>query len=121
MIYILHGTGRAVFEGTTRAVFAEYFYYEKEGAFANIILQNGLACAVGYFLAGHLTCDAPHKYCVEYPGDHSLHQVWPLEILIIVAGLSSIWGFQRASVLFQEEQKARGSSERIDNVDLDPA
>ena len=121
MIYILHGTGRAVFEGTTRAVFAEYFYYEKEGAFANIILQNGLACAVGYFLAGHLTCDVPNKYCVEYPGDHSLHQVWPLEILIIVAGLSSIWGFQRASVLFQEEQKARGSSERIDNVDLDPA
>jgi MFS family permease len=121
MIYVLHGTGRAVFEGTLKAVFAEYFYYEKEGAFANIILQNGLSCAVGYFLAGHLTCDAPNRYCIEFHGDHSIHQVWPLEILIIVAGLSSIWGFQRASVLFKEEEKARCSSESNENADLDPA
>jgi MFS family permease len=121
MIYVLHGTGRAVFEGTFKAVFAEYFYYEKEGAFANIILQNGLSCAIGYFLAGHLTCNVPSRYCIELHGDHSLHQVWPLEILIIVAGLSSIWGFQRVSVIFEEEQKDRGSSESNENVDLDPA
>jgi hypothetical protein len=80
-----------------------------------------MSCAVGYFLAGYLTCDVPSRYCIEFHGDHSLHQVWPLEILITVAGLSSIWGFQRASVLFQEEQKARGSSERNENLDLDPA
>lgn len=66
-----------------------------------------------------MTCNVPNNYCIELHGDHSLHLVWPLEILIIVAGLSSIWGFQRASVLFQEEQKTRlGSSESNDNADL---
>ena len=39
---------RATFEGTLKATFADYFSYEKEGAFANIILQNGLSGAVGY-------------------------------------------------------------------------
>jgi MFS family permease len=48
LIFTLHGTGRATFEGTLKATFADYFPYEKEGAFANIILQNGLSGAVGY-------------------------------------------------------------------------
>jgi MFS family permease len=48
VIYSLHGTGRATFEGTLKATFADYFSQEKEGAFANIILQNGLAGAIGY-------------------------------------------------------------------------
>lgn len=47
-VYSLHGTGRATFEGTLRATFADYFSYEKEGAFANIILQNGISSGVGY-------------------------------------------------------------------------
>jgi hypothetical protein len=49
MVYSLHGVGRATFEGTLKATFADYFAYEKEGAFANIILQNGLSGAIGYF------------------------------------------------------------------------
>jgi MFS family permease len=48
LVYTLHGTGRATFEGTLKATFADYFAYEKEGAFANIILQNGLSGAIGY-------------------------------------------------------------------------
>jgi MFS family permease len=48
MIYSLHGVGRATFEGTLKATFADYFSYEKEGACANIILQNGLSGAIGY-------------------------------------------------------------------------
>jgi MFS family permease len=48
MVYTLHGTGRATFEGTLKATFADYFSYEKEGAFANIIVQNGLSGAIGY-------------------------------------------------------------------------
>lgn len=47
-VYALHGTGRATFEGTLRSTFADYFSYEKEGAFANIILQNGIASGIGY-------------------------------------------------------------------------
>jgi MFS family permease len=45
----LQGIGRATFEGTLKATFADFFSYEKEGAFGNIILQNGLAGAIGYF------------------------------------------------------------------------
>jgi MFS family permease len=48
VVYSFHGTGRATFEGTLRATFADYFAYENEGAFANIILQNGIASGVGY-------------------------------------------------------------------------
>lgn len=48
LVYTLHGTGRATFEGTLKATFADYFSYEKEGAFANIIVQNGVAGAIGY-------------------------------------------------------------------------
>ena len=48
IVYSLHGVGRATFEGTLKATFADYFPYEKEGAFANIILQNGLSGAIGY-------------------------------------------------------------------------
>jgi MFS family permease len=47
-VYTMQGIGRATFEGTLKATFADFFSYEKEGAFANIILQNGLAGAVGY-------------------------------------------------------------------------
>jgi len=50
-VYALHGTGRATFEGALRSTFADYFSYEKEGAFANIILQNGIASGVGYVCA----------------------------------------------------------------------
>ncbi len=48
VVYALHGTGRATFEGAWRSTFADYFSYEKEGAFANIILQNGIATGIGY-------------------------------------------------------------------------
>ena len=47
-VYTLHGIGRATFEGTMKAVFVDFFPTEKEGAFANIILQNGLAGSIGY-------------------------------------------------------------------------
>lgn len=48
LVYSLMGIGRATFEGTLKATFADYFAYEKEGAFANIIAQNGLCGAIGY-------------------------------------------------------------------------
>jgi hypothetical protein len=51
VVYSLHGTGRATFEGALRSTFADYFSYEKEGAFANIILQNGIASGIGYICA----------------------------------------------------------------------
>ena len=59
LVYSLHAVGRSTFEGTLKATFADFFPNEKEGAFANINLQNGLSGAIGYIskwtlsLCGH--------------------------------------------------------------------
>ena len=64
LVYALEGIGRATFEGTLKATFADYFSHEKEGAFSNIILQNGLASVVAYVLSFRLTCD--QQVCLDY-------------------------------------------------------
>lgn len=54
-LFSAHGVGRAVWEGPNRALIADYFPDDREGAFANIIMQNGVASTVGYFLFPHLS------------------------------------------------------------------
>ena len=44
-IYIFQGIGRATFEGTLRAEFADMFPSEKEGAFANVSFVCVCVCA----------------------------------------------------------------------------
>ena len=46
-IYTFQGIGRATFEGPLKAQFADFFSYESEGAFANIIVQSGFSSGVG--------------------------------------------------------------------------
>lgn len=41
--------GRAIWEGPNRALIADLFSDNREGAFANTIMQSGLASTVGYF------------------------------------------------------------------------
>jgi len=103
VIFTLHGIGRATFEGTLKAVFAEFFSYEKEGAFANIILQNGLASAFGFLLT-NITCDPSghSNACVRY-SDGSYHDAAILEWLIFISGVSAIVGYLRAAGLHREQ------------------
>jgi MFS family permease len=103
MVYSLHGTGRATFEGTLKATFADYFSYEKEGAFANIILQNGLSGAVGYVMTFSLLCDEPSRYCIEY-SNGTLHDIGSFELIVICFAIIAILGYWRASVLFHAER-----------------
>jgi len=100
-VYTCHGVGRATFEGALRATFAEYFAYEKEGAYANIILQNGLSSAVGYVLTFGLSCskDRSSPYCVEYR-DGSFHDVLTFELLVVLSAVAAVFGFWRASALY---------------------
>jgi len=50
-LYLLQGSGRAVYESTNRALFSDFFPGSKsEGAFANCMLQSSLAFAVCFFL-----------------------------------------------------------------------
>lgn len=102
LVYTFHGTGRATFEGTLKATFADYFSYEKEGAFANIILQNGLSGAFGYMLTFTLLCSKESRYCIQY-SNGSLHDVWSFEVLVVVTAIIAILGYVRASALHQVE------------------
>jgi MFS family permease len=123
IIYALYGMGRATFESTLKAVFADFFYYEKEGAFANIILQNGLASAIGYVLTFSLLCQRNENmnagndnyyqqqqqqhhsllsrltsgWCVEY------HNVGVFELLVLGTCLLAIMGYLRASFLHHHQ------------------
>jgi len=47
-LYIVMGNGRAVFESTNRAVFADFFPKTSAGAFALMAFQSGLAGTVGF-------------------------------------------------------------------------
>lgn len=110
MVYTLQGMGRATFESTLKATFADYFSYEKEGAFANIILQNGLSSAIGYILSFRLLCERKSNYCVEF-SDGSLHNVLSFELLVIMSVIFAIGGFWRASILYKREQVMQSESE----------
>jgi MFS family permease len=116
MVYTLQGMGRATFESTLKATFADYFSYEKEGAFANIILQNGLSSAIGYILSFRLLCEKKSKYCVEF-SDGSLHNVLCFEVLVVMSVIFAIGGYWRASILYKREHELQNESEAelIDN------
>eukprot|EP00804_Cyclotella_cryptica_P023637 CCRYP_011966-RA/>CCRYP_011966-RA protein AED:0.22 eAED:0.22 QI:1553/1/1/1/0.25/0.2/5/1326/562 len=86
LIYILLGIGRSTYEGTLRAVFADFFPDEREGAFANIILSTGVASVIGFWIA------AVSPFAIE--------------ILTIVSSILAIGGFWKANSLYIGEQQA---------------
>lgn len=54
VLFACHGVGRAVYESTNRAAFADNFRGERtSGAFANCALQSNLAFAISFLLQGH--------------------------------------------------------------------
>jgi len=106
LVYTFHGVGRATFEGTLKATFADFFAYEKEGAFANIILQNGLSGAIGYVLTFALLCDTPSRYCIEY-SNGTLHDVLTFELIAVLSAILAVLGYLRASVLHRSEEEAQ--------------
>jgi hypothetical protein len=104
LVYTFHGLGRATFESTLKAAFADFFgRVEKEAAFANIVLQNGVASSVGYALTVALLCDQPSVYCVEYR-DGSVHDVLTFELLIVATAILAVMGLRRASDLYRLER-----------------
>jgi len=104
IVYSLMGIGRATFEGTLRATFADFFAHDKEGAFANIILQSGLSSALGFLGFPHLTCKEESDRCVLFKDD-TLHNVWLMEIVVLIVGGLAVIGYLRAACLFTIEKK----------------
>ena len=103
-VYALQGVGRATFEGALRATFADFFPGEREGAFANIILQNGIFTALGFGLSFAVTCSRTGPYCVEYK-EGGLHNILVLELAVIVSAAFAILGYLKACILFKAEQE----------------
>ena len=99
-VYLAQGLGRATFEGTFRALFCDYFAYEKEGAFANLILQNGLSSALGFLLSIRLPCKprASSQYCIEYR-DGSHHDILTFGMIVVGTSLLAVVGLCRAAWL----------------------
>uniref|UniRef100_A0A7S2CTI9 Uncharacterized protein n=1 Tax=Florenciella parvula TaxID=236787 RepID=A0A7S2CTI9_9STRA len=88
IVYIVYGCGRSIWESTTKAVFADFFPDDPQAAFANIVLQSGLASTVAFFVFPDLS---------------------PLQkevILGVTATLGAIC-FSIASFIHQGEQKAK--------------
>jgi Major Facilitator Superfamily len=112
-VYTVHGLGRATFESTLKATFADFFAEsDKEGAFANIIFQNGLSSTVGFLLTFTLRCTEKHQsspYCVVYR-DGSVHDVLSFEILIVVTAIVAIVGYWRAAAIRAEEIRLAASA-----------
>jgi len=108
-LYMAEGLGRATFEGTFKALFADYFGDEPHGAYANIILQNGSATAVAYVLSVRLGCrrDAPDdsRYCVQYQ-DGSHHDLLTFCMIIVATAGTAICGLSTAARLHRNHQSA---------------
>lgn len=102
LVYAFQGIGRSTFEGALRAVFADYFSDEKEGAFANIILQNGFFTALGFFLSFNVPCRRKSDFCIEFK-EGGFHNVLVLEVAVVISAVLAVVGFWRASSLFKVE------------------
>mmetsp|Transcript_7029 Transcript_7029/g.11117 ORF Transcript_7029/g.11117 Transcript_7029/m.11117 type:complete len:478 (+) Transcript_7029:85-1518(+) len=116
IIYTLQGFGRATFESALKATFASYFAGNSTGAFGNIILQNGLASAIGYILTFRLLCDQPSRYCVRY-SDGTLHDVLTFELLICITGVVAILGYWRGSVSYATEQMQASAITQCEQIE----
>eukprot|EP00523_Entomoneis_sp_CCMP467_P022957 CAMPEP_0168827518 /NCGR_PEP_ID=MMETSP0727-20121128/40_1 /TAXON_ID=265536 /ORGANISM="Amphiprora sp., Strain CCMP467" /LENGTH=503 /DNA_ID=CAMNT_0008880687 /DNA_START=30 /DNA_END=1538 /DNA_ORIENTATION=+ len=104
-VYAMQASGRATFEGPLKSVFADFFPEEKEGAFANIILQNGSATALGFALSSGYTCDhEASRYCIRFH-DGSLHNLVPFEWMVIGSAVVAILGYLVAASMHEESKR----------------
>lgn len=97
LLFTFQGIGRATFESTLRATFADFFGDEKEGAFANIILQNGGTSTIVFFLSSLIS---PVKF----------------EWLIMISAIVGIWGYWHANAIFHMEQQTKYDEQSILHV-----
>lgn len=55
LLYVLFGSGCAVYEGTLKAAIADFFPEDSEAAFANTIVWSGGGGALAFFVFPHMT------------------------------------------------------------------
>jgi hypothetical protein len=87
------------------------FICQQEGAFANIILQNGFFGSIGYVLTFSLLCPTQGPYCIEYQNG-TLHDVLTFERIVCLSAVIAVAGYLRALSIYREERK--GSAEECE-------
>mmetsp|Transcript_1857 Transcript_1857/g.3257 ORF Transcript_1857/g.3257 Transcript_1857/m.3257 type:complete len:147 (+) Transcript_1857:3-443(+) len=119
-VYCFQGIGRSSFEGALKGTFADFFTSEKEGAFANIILQNGAFTSLGYYLAYNTPCSSSThgSFCIQFKGGDQ-HNLLVLELTVVLSAAIAILGYWRASVLHRLGGWNRDSLITVDDTDDD--
>lgn len=102
LLYILHGVGRATYEGTLKSILVQFFGIEnREAAFSMNVLMNGSSSALGWWLSG-----------VFVRNDDVSILAWCTSL----ASLCGVLGYLRGSFMFQRETAAflRRLESRVD-------
>jgi len=96
LFYVLQGLGRGVWESTNKAIFVDYFSYDKMGAGSNLIIQNGLASAVAFFVNAFSSASPTVADCAAQ-GDCPVYaaEAW----VVVATSVMAVVGFLLASGL----------------------
>ena len=116
-IYTFQGIGRSTYEGTLRSRFVDFFGYEKEGAFANMVLFNGLSTTIGFFIGVYARCSQFSRFCIQYKKDGNIHNILVLEVLIVVFAVLSMVCYYRALHIYKEEKETRNTRYTLTSQD----
>eukprot|EP00928_Gymnodinium_smaydae_P022645 TRINITY_DN18956_c0_g1_i1.p1 TRINITY_DN18956_c0_g1~~TRINITY_DN18956_c0_g1_i1.p1 ORF type:complete len:450 (-),score=43.41 TRINITY_DN18956_c0_g1_i1:29-1378(-) len=92
-LYVLQGMGRAVYESTNKAVFADFFPgAQSAGAYANCMMQNSFAFFVSFILQSVLS------------SSHKSYLAW----IVLALAVATAPGFEFALNRQKREQQASG-------------
>merc|ERR1712166_1361607 len=102
VLYVLQGVGRGVWEATNKACFLSYFGHVKDKGVigSNIIIQNGGASAIAFFMNAYSDASPKLSDC-QAAGNCPVYaqEAWA----VLVFSLLAIVGFLGASVLHSKD------------------
>jgi len=103
LIFVFQGLGRGVWESTNKAIFMEYFSDDLDGAGANLIVQNGGASALGFFVNAYASASPTAKGACTTDGDCPAFaaEAW----VVVLFSAEAIIGFLVASKLYKKKIK----------------
>lgn len=117
VLYVMQGSGRAVYDSTNRAVFSDYFRGEDiESAFANSLFQTAASSAICFIVSSHVRL-------TTYNAGDGLQ--WVMLILAVISPVIYFAAFKYATISEAGEDKrliprartsASGSPSRNPNV-----
>ena len=97
LLFVFQGLGRGVWESTNKAIFLEYFKYDVAGAGSNLIIQNGGASALAFFVNAYASASPTVADCkADGQCPAFAAEGW---IVVVSSGLAIV-GFIFASKLF---------------------